>query len=60
MEIIGILFLGILGFIFLGICGWILKILGYVFGFLWEGISSVFGCLVWVILGILFLYCLCV
>jgi len=48
MEAIGIIILLIIAFIVLGLLGWGLKILGWVFDFLWEGCSTSIGCLFWV------------
>ena len=55
MEVIGIIFLLILAFVFFGLAGWVLKALGWVFDFLWEGCSTSIGCLFWVFVAILIL-----
>lgn len=54
MEIIGIIILLIISFVVFGLMGWGLKILGWVFDFLWEGCSTSIGCLFWIFI-ILFL-----
>jgi hypothetical protein len=54
MEVIGIIILLVIAFIVLGLMGWGLKVLGWVFDFLWEGCSNSIGCLFWVFI-ILFL-----
>lgn len=48
MEVLGIIILLIIAFIVLGLLGWGLKILGWVFDFLWEGCYTSIGCLFWV------------
>ena len=53
MEIVGIVILGIIAFILLGIGGWILKLLGYILEFLFDGFLNSIGCLFWVIVIIL-------
>jgi len=58
MELIGILILVFIGFIIFGLGGWLLQIFEYIFEFLLEGFFKSLGCLVWVIIIILFLYCL--
>jgi len=55
MEAIGIILLLILAFVFFGLAGWVLKALGWVFDFLWEGCSTSIGCLFWVFVAILIL-----
>lgn len=55
MEVIGILFLGLLLFVLLGIGGWIIKLFGYIFEFLFNGILKSIGCLFWVIIIIVIL-----
>lgn len=47
MEIIGIIFLVIILFILGGICGWVLKAIGYVIEFLFNGCLNSLGCLFW-------------
>lgn len=54
MEVIGIIILLVIAFIVLGLMGWGLKVLGWVFDFLWEGCSTSIGCFFWVFI-ILFL-----
>lgn len=49
MEIIGIIILIIIGFVVFGLLGWVLKGFGVAFDFLWEGCTTSFGCLFWVI-----------
>lgn len=53
MEIVGIVILGIVAFILFGIGGWILKFLGYILEFLFDGLLNSIGCLFWVIVIIL-------
>lgn len=53
MEIVGIVILGIVVFILFGIGGWILKFLGYILEFLFDGLLNSIGCLFWVIVIIL-------
>lgn len=60
MEAIGILLLLILAFVFLGLLGWGLKALGWVFEFLWEGCTTSFGCLFWVVIILLFIVAMAV
>ena len=55
MEVIGIIILLVIAFIVLGLMGWGLKVLGWVFDFLWEGCSTSIGCLFWVFVAILIL-----
>lgn len=55
MEIIGIIILLVVGFVFFGLFGWILKIFGYIFDFLWEGFEKSIGCLLWIILIMIFI-----
>lgn len=50
MEIIGIIVLIIVLFVVFGLAGWVLKGVGVVFEFLWEGCSTSFGCLFWVVI----------
>lgn len=52
MELIFLILFGILVFVILGIGGWILKIIGYVIEFLFDGCMNSIGCLVWVIVFI--------
>ncbi|MBR0201895.1 MAG: hypothetical protein IJQ44_05470 [Bacteroidaceae bacterium] len=47
MAVIGIIILLIFGFIVFGLLGWGLKVIGWVFDFLWEGCTTSFGCLFW-------------
>ena len=58
MEIV-LVILGVLGalllFVAFGLLGWVLKGLGVVFDFLWDGCSTSMGCLFWVVIGILVL-----
>ncbi len=49
MEVIGIILLLIISFIVLGLLGWGLKGIGVIFDFLWEGCTTSFGCLFWVV-----------
>ncbi len=56
--IVGIIFVGLFGFIFLGVLGWIIKILGYVFDFLFDGCCQSLGCLFWIVIIFLVLICL--
>lgn len=49
LTVIGIIVLIIFAFVFLGLAGWVLKGLGVVFNFLWEGCSTSIGCLFWVV-----------
>lgn len=62
MEVIGIIFLLIVGFIVLGVTGWIVKFIGLVVEFLFEGIGNLFqgcmGCLVWMFLIVFGIVCL--
>jgi hypothetical protein len=55
MEVIGIIFLLIILFVVFGLLGWVLKLGGFVFGFLKEGFSSSLGCLVWIVIAIILL-----
>ena len=55
MEIVLFILGGLLLFAVLGLLGWVLKGLGVVFEFLWDGCSTSMGCLFWVILGFLLL-----
>lgn len=49
MAIVGVIFIGIIAFVVLGLLGWVLKAFGFVFDFLWEGCTTSFGCLFWVV-----------
>ena len=43
--------LGILLFIvFCGLLGWVIKLIGFIFGLLIDGLSNFAGCLFWVII----------
>ncbi len=53
MEVIGIILLLIISFIVLGLLGWGLKGIGVIFDFLWEGCTTSFGCLFWVVIILL-------
>ena len=55
MEIVLVLIVVCILFVLLGILGWVLKALGVVLDFLWEGCTTNFGCLVWVFLVVLIL-----
>ena len=55
MAVIGIIALLVLIFFGGGIIGWILQAMGYVFGKLFEGCQTTFGCLFVTILIVLFL-----
>ena len=55
MEVIGIILLLIIAFIVLGLLGWGLKGIGVIFDFLWEGCTTSFGCLFWVVIILLFI-----
>ena len=58
MEVLGIngmIVLGLIAFVGLGLLGWVLKLLGYVLEFLWDGCLTTFGCLFWVFLIIIVL-----
>ena len=55
LTIIGILFVILIVFIGGGLFGWLLKGLGVVFDFLWDGCSTSMGCLFWVVIAILVL-----
>ena len=58
LGIIGLIVLGVIAFVGLGLLGWVLKLLGYVLEFLWDGCSTTIGCLFWGILIIIFLIAL--
>jgi len=49
--IVGILTIFIGG----GILGWVLKVIGMIFSFLWDGCLSSMGCVTWIIIGFLIL-----
>ena len=51
--VIGILLVILIVFIGGGLLGWVLKGLGVVFDFLWDGCSTSMGCLFWVVVGFL-------
>ena len=53
MELVGIIILLIIAFIVLGLLGWGLKGIGVIFDFLWEGCTTSFGCLFWVVIVLL-------
>jgi hypothetical protein len=55
MEVIGIILLLIIAFIVLGLLGWGLKGISVIFDFLWEGCTTSFGCLFWVVIILLFI-----
>ena len=54
-TLIGLIVIGLIAFVGLGLLGWILKLLGFVCGFLWDGCSTTLGCLFWGILVIVLL-----
>jgi hypothetical protein len=60
MEVIGIILLLIIAFIVLGLLGWGLKGIGVIFDFLWEGCTTSFGCLFWVVIILLFIVAMAV
>lgn len=55
LGIIGLIVLGLIVFVGLGLLGWVLKLLGYVLEFLWDGCSTTIGCLFWVFIIIIVL-----
>ena len=55
LAVIGILLVILIVFIGGGLLGWVLKGLGVVFDFLWDGCSTSLGCLFWVVVGFLLL-----
>jgi hypothetical protein len=56
LAVIGIVALIALIFIGGGILGWILQIVGFIFGKLFEGCQTIFGCLFFVVVfGLLLL-----
>ena len=55
MEVIGIILLLIIALVVFGLLGWGLKVIGWVFDFLWEGCTTSFGCLFWVVIILLFI-----
>lgn len=55
LGIIGLIVLGLMVFVGFSLLGWVLKLLGLVFGFLWDGCSTTFGCLFWVFVIIIVL-----
>jgi hypothetical protein len=55
LGIIGLIILGLIVFVGLGLLGWVLKLLGYVLEFLWDGCSTTIGCLFWVFIIIIVL-----
>ena len=55
LGIIGLIFLGVIAFVGLGLLGWVLKLLGYVLEFLWDGCSTTIGCLFWAFIIIIVL-----
>ena len=58
MEIVlAILGIGVL-FVIFGLAGWVLKGLGVVFDFLWEGCTTSLGCIFWVVFAIFVLMAL--
>lgn len=57
MEILGTILIIIGIFVFGGIFGWILKLLWYVVEFLFEGLTNIFSCLFWILVGIILLLC---
>ena len=60
MEVVGIILLLIFAFIVLGLLGWGLKGIGVIFDFLWEGCTTSFGCLFWVVIILLFIVAMAV
>ena len=52
METVGIIAIIIIGLLVFSLLGWGVKLGGYAFDFLGEGCSTSFGCLFWVIAGI--------
>ena len=58
MAIVGIIVLIIVLFVVFGLAGWVLKGLGVVLDFLWEGCSTSFGCLFWVVIAFFLLMAL--
>lgn len=55
LGIIGLIVLGLMAFVGFSLLGWVLKLLGFVFGFLWDGCSTSLGCLFWVFVIIIVL-----
>lgn len=55
MEIILIFIGACLFFFFGGLFGWVLKVIGMIFSFLWDGCLSSMGCVTWIIIGFLIL-----
>lgn len=49
MEIISVILLVILAVIVLGLLGWIMKLFGFIFELLLDGVSHGLGCLCWII-----------
>ena len=49
MGIISVIVLVVLGVIVLGILGWIMKLFGFIFELLLDGIGHGLGCLCWII-----------
>lgn len=55
LGIIGLIVLGVIAFVGLGLLGWVLKLLGYVLEFLWEGFCTTLGWLFWAFIIIIVL-----
>jgi len=55
MEVILILIGACLLFFFGGLFGWVVKVLGTIFNFLWDGCMNSMGCMAWIIIGFLIL-----
>lgn len=55
MEIIIVLIGAILLFFFGGLFGWVVRAIGMVFSFLWDGCLSSMGCAGWIIIGFIIL-----
>ena len=55
MELLLIVIGACLLFFFGGLFGWVVKVIGMIFSFLWDGCLSSMGCVTWIIIGFLIL-----
>lgn len=52
-TLIGLIVIGLMVIVGGSLLGWVLKLLGFVFGFLWDGCSTILGSLFWLIVIII-------
>jgi len=60
LGLIGLIVLIVVAFVVFGLLGWGLKGIGVIFDFLWEGCTTSFGCLFWVVIILLFIVAMAV